>query len=172
MTDLKNLEEGSKDLAGDSVESLSPTQARAPYLNAGEFGFTNDENVMKGVRQYVSDAVADGWTIEPTYKTESADRAAHLRRDGFVMSVIARDDRDQKGRRYMFSASVSIWGPDGMAIRPPRFYNFDEIKARVRACDHCGAKDVETVRYSFAGRCCAKCLPEMRAKYEKPGWCD
>ena len=29
-------------------------------------------------------------------------------------------------------------------------------------------KDQST--FSFAGRCCQKCLPEMKRKYEQPGW--
>lgn len=155
-----------------STESPLNALERSPYLNSGEFGLTNDEKAIEGVRQYVADATADGWSIEPTYATESIERAAHLRREGFVMSIIARDDRNEKGRRFMFSAQVNIWGPDGLAITPPRLYDFDEIKARARTCNNCGAKDAETTRYSFAGRCCANCLPEMRATHEKPGWCN
>lgn len=150
---------------------LGKVEDRVPYYSTGMFGFTDDEARMESVRQYVRDAITDGWTIEPTYTTESVERAAHLKREGFVMSVLTRDNRDRKSK-CPYETSISIWGPDGLAISVPSVYDFAEIQRRIRVCSACGKSDIDTERYSFAGRCCAECLPAMRAKHEKPGWCD
>lgn len=48
----------------------------------------------------------------------------------------------------------------------------DECRRLVNYCPVCG-KHVplsEQEQYSFAGRCCAECLPEMQKQYEQPGW--
>ena len=66
--------------------------------------------------------------------------------------------------------SVSIWGPDSLAIAVPMPYSWDAIVAGARTCSACGKTDVDTQRFSFAGRCCAACLPEMRRQHERPGW--
>lgn len=123
-------------------------------------GLTNDKTRLDAVRAFRDAAVADGWEISPTYRSESQDRVAHLVRDGFVMMIVTRDE---------YEASVSIWGPDGLHIKPPSVYDWQAIQDRVNTCNECGAKG-PTVRFSFAGRCCNTCLPGMREKYEKPGW--
>jgi hypothetical protein len=117
-------------------------------------------------------AVADGWSIEPTYEgSEDVSRAAKLRRDGFVMSVLTRTPTDKPYQNY-YEGSVSIWAPDGMSVKTPNEYSYEAIVAGVRTCNECGATDVETHRFSFAGRCCAKCLPAARRVAEPPGWAD
>jgi len=141
---------------------------RVPYLPSGEWGFTNDPLRLAGAQQFRDDAVADGWNIAPTYETEAVDRAAKLRRDGYVMMVLTRT----KLGKWAFEAQVNIWGPDGLAINPPEFYDFAEIESRTRICSYCKKTDVETQRVGFAGRCCADCLPDMRKRIETPGWCD
>ena len=142
-----------------------------PYRNTDPhgFGLTNSDDQLQAVREFRDAAVADGWRIDPTYANESVDRAARLTRDGYVMQVLTRDNREHK-YRYTYDASVHIWGPDGLTIRTPEFYSFPEIEARAQTCSACGKTGVETTRYSFAGRCCLDCLPEMRRKHEYPGW--
>jgi hypothetical protein len=149
------------------------TIEKVPYRPAGQFGFTRSTSLFNAVQQYISDAVADGWDIKPTYGSEPVERAASLTRDGFHMLIINRSESNGKKPGDWFSeSSIHIWGPDGMAIRPPEFYDFEKIKALTAKCPQCGAEGVKTVRYAFAGRCCEACLPAMRAKHEKPGWCD
>jgi hypothetical protein len=146
------------------------TNEKLPYTPVGDFGFTNSADHIESVRQFRDAAAADGWSIEGTYEpSESIDRASRLTRDGFVMQIITRDNIGKGGSKH-FEASVHIWGPDGLAITPPNFYDFKEMVARTRRCSACKAEDVDTVRYSFAGRCCNACLPEMRMRHEKPGW--
>jgi len=134
-----------------------------------DFGFTNDRADLERVIQFRDAAVADGWVMTPTYDFESVDRASHLHKDGFVISILSRDNSEAE-RNYKYEAQVSIWGPDGMAIKPPQTYDWPTIQAGLRTCNKCGATDVNTERYSFAGRCCAACLPEMRRQHERPGW--
>lgn len=47
-----------------------------------------------------------------------------------------------------------------------------KARTAMETCPVCGKvvpyKDQK--RYSFAGRCCPECLPEMQKKYEQPGW--
>lgn len=145
------------------------TEKAIPYRPAGEFGNSNEDAHILSVEQYRDAAVADGWKISPTYGNEPVTSAAKLRRDGFVMSVLARR---RTGGRYKYEAGIHIWGPDGLGVEPPPIYSFAAIVAGTRRCSACGKGDVETTRFSFAGRCCRDCLPEMRRQHEQPGWCD
>ena len=120
-------------------------------------------------------AVADGWVIRPTYGQESVERAASLSHpDGFAAMVLARDNRghDRPQQCYVPSvtAEVNVWGPDGLAVETGDAYDMDAIRAGLRICKTCGASDVDTQRYSFAGRCCASCRPKMAEKHEYAGW--
>lgn len=134
-----------------------------------QFGFTNDAAHVEAVRAFVQAAVADGWSIEPTYPThESVESAARLKRDGYVLMVLSRDRGETS--RYRYEAKVSGWGPDGLSIRVPKTYSWDAITSEPTTCRHCGATGVETFRYSFAGRACPVCVPGLRAMYERPGW--
>ncbi|MCF8534075.1 MAG: hypothetical protein K9G48_13790 [Reyranella sp.] len=133
-----------------------------------DFGLTNDVTRLEAARAYVAAAVADGWGIEPSYSSEPIESAAKLRREGFQMSVLMRVQDPARSTRYQ--VSISVWGPDGLVIRPPDAYDWVKIKGGLRRCNNCNAEDVDTERYSFAGRCCAACLPKMRADHEKPGW--
>lgn len=36
--------------------------------------------------------------------------------------------------------------------------------------EQCGAENVETYQYGFAGRACSKCLPPAKRRDEFPGW--
>lgn len=148
-------------------EKIEASSERIPYRPSGEWGFTNDPDRIQGAKQFRDDAVADGWSIEPTYGDhEPMERAAKLCRDGYAMSVITRE----KTGGWQFEAKVHIWGPDRLAIDPPEFYDFAEIERRTRICGYCGATEVRTQRVGFAGRCCENCLPAMRKRIETPGW--
>lgn len=131
------------------------------------FGFTNDQAEYDAAVAFREAAKADGWTCVPTYgDSEPVERAARLMRDGWVISILARE----KVGKWKYEANVHAWGPDGMSIRTPRVYDFQVMQAELRTCKACGATDVPTHRYSFAGRCCEQCLPEMRRQHEGPGW--
>ena len=119
--------------------------------------------------QFRNAAVADGWEAKPTYENESIDRATSLTRDGFKMQIITRyDPKGKVGFKYV--TSVNLWGPDRLAIKPTKEYSWKAIIAGLRTCNHCEASDVETFRYSFAGRACEECLPALKAEHERPGW--
>lgn len=137
-----------------------------------DFGFTNDRAKFEAAQAFRDAAVADGWSIKPTYgKSEDVGRVSSLERDGFKMMAMTRDHTNDR-HKWKYEAQISIWGPDGLAVTPPETYDFAEIRARIRRCSYCKTSNVETERVGFAGRCCAECLPEMRRKIEVPGWCD
>ena len=140
-------------------------------MNAEDF--TEDARVAAAA--YRLAAVADGWESEPLYQNEPEEHAAKLRSAaGFVMHVIARspDDRPEHVTRRAPEGGVHVWGPDGLAVRVGRTYSREEIDAGLTTCNNCGARAVRTFRYSFAGRACAACLPEMRRLHERRGWAD
>ena len=137
-----------------------------------DFGFTNNENEIERVRKWRNDAIADGWSHKPTYGDgEEEDRACSLEKDGWKALILTRIN-DTKRHKFSFEAEVSVWGPDGLSINPSPVYNFDLMKQDIRTCHSCNKINIETFRFSFAGRCCKECLPEMRRKHEYPGWCD
>jgi hypothetical protein len=118
-------------------------------------------------REWREAAEADGWEFQPTYMTEAVERAFRGTREGFVIQGICRSGNE----RYPApSASIHIWGPDGLAIKPPLTYDMEAIRRGVRVCGYCGADDVDTVRVGFAGRCCRACEPTVRPRVETPGW--
>lgn len=132
---------------------------------------TDDPAVLQELRALVAAAVNDGWTIRRTYNAEPADRAATLEREGFKMMTVAREPAPARGSRC--EVALAVWGPDGLGLPEPQVYDsqtFEWMQRMVRTCPVCEAESVDTVRYAFAGRCCAACLPAMRAEHEKPGW--
>ena len=130
---------------------------------------------IESVRRFRDAAVADGWSIQPTYVStpgnvnEPQEQAASLEKDGFRMQVLARPSGCFPHLKKD-SSVISIWGPDGLAIVPPEIYDFPEIKRGLEHCNNCGKNRVKTQRYSFAGRCCAECRPEMARAHEYSGW--
>lgn len=138
-------------------------------MSALDFGFTNDQARIDAARAWRDAAIADGWMAEAMYAPrEGIASACRLTRDGFVAQVITRENAP--GLAHRFEVSVDVWGPDKLTVKPPFAYDWPAIQAAVRTCNACGATDVDTERYAFAGRCCAACLPAMRAKHERPGW--
>lgn len=148
---------------------MTETIEKLPYRTIGDWGFTDDINIFRATEQFRDDAAADGWSIRATYGSEDISRASKLNRDGFVMQILTRDNSSE-GRGRKFNACVSIWGPDGLAVAVPEFYDFAELSRRTRICAYCKREDVATERVGFAGRCCAECLPKMRTAIEQPGW--
>lgn len=142
---------------------------RQPMMTAESWGMTNDYRRVEAAIAYREAAKADGWIAEPIYKNESIDQACALTRDGFTINILTRTNC--RSNRYKYQASVSIWGPDRLIVKPSSYqYNWPLIRDGVRCCHECGATDVYTTRVSFAGRVCKPCLPTARAKHEKPGW--
>lgn len=120
-------------------------------------------------REWCAAAVADGWSIKPTYGDhEAVERAFTLERDGFKISGIARMDSGTG----MPSAGIHIWGSDHLAIKPPLTYDWEAIKRGAATCSKCGANPIETERVGFAGRYCAPCATVERPKIETPGWAE
>lgn len=117
-------------------------------------------------RLWCAAAIADGWHGEPTYPNELFIHAWRLTRDGYTILGLSRPGTD----KFMPTASVHIWGPDGLAIKPPLEYDSDAIIAGARTCSYCGEMDVSTHRVGFAGRACYQCLPDAKRKVETPGW--
>lgn len=130
------------------------------------FGLSDDRSAYDEAIAWREAAVKDGWSIKSTYKHEAVESHASLEKEGFVASVMARELNKSK---FKYQADVTVWAPDGLQIRVPRIYSWDKIIEGIHTCNKCGEHG-ETYQYSFAGRCCAKCLPEMRKQYEQPGW--
>jgi hypothetical protein len=139
-------------------------------------GYTNNQAKLAQVQAYVAAAIADGWEQSIYFDNEPVTEACKLHRDGFKMSVLMRTFTPkpwQATQPWKFTAQISAWGPDGLAIEVGDEYpGFAAIQAATMKCSQCGAAGVVTFQFFFAGRCCAGCLPEARRKYEKPGWCD
>ncbi len=138
-------------------------------------GFTDDKTVYDQVIKFKQDAITDGWSARATYENhESIERACTLEKNGFTMMILSREGTGtvRQPGKWQYEALVSIWGNDGLAITPPAAYDWQAIVRGMRHCNNCGKDDVATQRYSFAGRCCKDCLPEMRKEREYPGWTD
>ena len=139
------------------------------FVFTDNFGFTDNDNVYQRIVEFRDAAIQDGWDAKPTYpKTEPIETAASLSKDGFSMMILTR----LQCGKWKYEATIAIWGPDGLNIDVPTVYSFKEITKGLRHCNLCGKNDVNTERFSFAGRCCAECLPEARKKHEYPGWAD
>lgn len=124
-------------------------------------------------------ALADGWSLEPTYQHEPAEShgtiAIDTRIGMFKGHVMARPSKRGETERdwSLGMGEVTVWAPDSLQIRVPLIYpGIEAIIAMTRHCNNCHADDVDTQRYSFAGRCCAACRPEMARIHERPGWTD
>lgn len=121
---------------------------------------TEREKFIALCREWRDAAIADGWSVEPTYQHESVDRAFKLRRDGYVVQGIAREGDE----RTLPSAELHIWCPRGIAIPPPAAYDFEAIKKSEQTCGYCGDYPVQTQRVAFANRACEKCGPVEQAR--------
>ena len=112
-------------------------------------------------------AEADGWVFEQTYWHAPLEQSFKSLRDGFAIRGLARPSKENS----LGSSEISMWGPDGLRVVVPLVYpGMPFFVAACRHCLYCGATDVETVGYSFAGRCCEGCSLEMQRIYEYEGW--
>ena len=158
-----------------SQDAKIPTEregsdAAYPYTPAGDFGFRSPSlaaAALAGVRQWRSDAIAGGWDHRPTYgESEPEERAMRLTGpDGWTAQTIARSNE-----RGGAEASIHVWGPDGLAVDVPPFFDMRVLTAALRRCSRCKAENVETQRVGFAGRVCASCITDARKEVETPGW--
>jgi len=130
-----------------------------------DFGFTNDKERYDAAIAYKDSAIADGWSL----KTEENGNCDYfiLNREGFTMHCMARLHKSTC--KWKYQAEVTIWGPDGLQIRVPDMYDWEEIQKRVDVCMSCGAVG-KIQRVGFAGRYCSKCVPAQRKIQEFPGW--
>jgi hypothetical protein len=132
------------------------------------------ERTIENVDTFREAVVADGWTVEATYDGyEPLEQAWTARKNGFSLQAIARPSKEYpNGRVSKEQAHIHAWGPDSLAVPVPEKYSMETLANAVNTCNCCGAKNVETFRYSFAGRACATCLPELKKKTEYPGWTE
>lgn len=122
---------------------------------------------LRLIHEWRAAAEADGWQFGPTYSNEPETTAFKGNREGFAIHGIARPEDE---RHSIACVSLHIWGPDGLAIKPPPTYDMEAIRRGARACGYCEATDVDTVRVGFAGRCCLTCEPTIRPQVETRGW--
>lgn len=151
---------------GDGVKGLWPGRGQPRNEQVHKAICIRRTEHLRCCRIWKVVAEADGWVFSPTYQNESVDHAFRGTREGFTIQGIARPGGEGKSP----SASIHIWGPDGMAVRTPLVYSMEAIRAGARTCNYCGAEDVDTVRVGFAGRCCRSCEPTIRPQIETPGW--
>ena len=133
-----------------------------------DFGFTNDDKEHQRMMGYRQAVIADGWTCKPRYEGEPIDSYSEHEKNGFTLIICTRSPVG----KWKYQAEVSIWGPDGLAIEPPKVYSMDGILKNESKCCMCKTVGVPTSRVAFANRVCDKCLPEARKKLEYPGWCN
>lgn len=134
-----------------------------------EWGYTNSDEHIEAVRQFVKDAIADEWLQEKYYDSETLDQSCKLYKNGFEVSVLTRN---LNGSRWKYQASINAWADDGLAIRLPLRYDWKVFENAKTTCNICLATNVQTQRYSFAGRCCENCISDARKEHEYPGWCE
>lgn len=118
--------------------------------------------------EYIQSAKNDGWHFTRESKNPQ--------QDWYEAEVIVINVGKFKLLAYanyhgtkVTTCFINLWGPDELIVEPISPYRRPN-KDDLRICAHCGQLG-ETYRYSFAGRCCKECLPEMRAQFEQEGWC-
>ena len=131
---------------------------------------------MERVRAWVEAAIEDGWTIKPTYKNESMDRAATLvSQEGFKAMALTREPqeetKDDFGNRYP-SASLNVWGPDEIGVKHTFPYDWEKLNDNLQLCQYCGETfEGKAYRVAFADRACMTCGPKEQSKLPH-NWCD
>ena len=110
----------------------------------------------------------DGWTFK--YLFHENDPIFKGYKDGYVCQLSLRnkdvDDFDSSFKR------INMWKPDGIAIKAPYIYSWEEIVNNSNICDICGKHSEKIVKIAFANKSCPSCEKEARKKYEFPGWCN
>lgn len=134
-----------------------------------DYGYTNSDSEIESVRQFVADAIADGWVQSKRYDSEPVERSCELTKDDFKMAVLTRVGGVGK---WKYQTSIHAWAPDRLAIRLKEKYDWSIFENAQTTCNLCFKTGVETQRYSFAGRCCSECIDQARKDHEQPGWCN
>jgi hypothetical protein len=77
---------------------------------------------LQQVRQWVADAMADGWDYKPTYAEEHFSQAITLNKNGYIVMAIMRPVGTKFVHKTLTKDDVNlhIWGPDGLAVDPPK----------------------------------------------------
>src|SRR5690606_23601889 len=91
------------------------------------FGATNDRNYIDIVNKWKEDAIADGWSVKPTYgESESVYRSATLEKEGFKALVLTRI---KEQGHFKYEANIWVYGPDRLAIEIDlsKGYNWQHI---------------------------------------------
>lgn len=117
---------------------------------------------VERITRWIEAAYTAGWSMRRTYDNEPIEQACTLERDGWKAMAFLRPN----------NVSLSVWGPDGLAIALTKEYDEQRLQAALRICSRCGTEDVETVRLGFAGRVCAPCRVKHAPDVERPGWYD
>lgn len=109
----------------------------------------------------------------------------------FKTHVISRPNVLEGKDWSLGDGTINVFGPDDLQIKVPLIYPGKQyfVDALV-TCQYCGNgpnrhyfKDpatgdydlchpVATYRFSFAGRACRQCIPELQKVHERPGWND
>ena len=114
------------------------------------------------LREWVRDAVSDGWLATATYPGhESITTAVRLSKEGWGAQAIIRGNP---------ADSISVWGPDRLTVLVPIKYSWETLQEGLTTCQFCHKRNTPTVRISFAGRCCTECRAILAPKLEYPGW--
>ena len=108
--------------------------------------------------------IYEGWEAKDEFGNPSPDGDWKYTKEGFSIHIY------NSAVRGNAALDLSAWGPDKLAVTVNLPYSMDSLRHELQRCHECGAYPVETVRYSFAGRCCKQCRPELAKKYEFPGW--
>lgn len=106
------------------------------------------------------------WHVTKTYSSDSKHYTCKSD-DGWTAHVNLRDMKSEDNR-------VHVWAPDQLAVMVTDLPCIAHLEAARRYCIFCDTHDVDTVRISFAGRCCEECRnnEELIKKMEYPGWAN
>lgn len=127
-------------------------------------------------QQWLDLFIEDGWTITPLSESSKSDKnlwvkaedstgwRAHIDLRDYPHSKLSEEERQR----------VHVWAPDDLAVIVTNQPSLDSLVAAQRYCIFCNTFDVDTVRISFAGRCCTHCRKdeELVRKLEYPGWAN
>lgn len=155
----------------DFADLLGPTD-RSPYIKGeSEWGFRKPADApaaILGLKQWRRDAVAAGWVASATYDHEPIESAMRLSSpDGWEAQSLLRLSDDPKRNSEV---SLHLWGPDGLSVEPPPYFDQAVLSQLLLTCQRCEATDVPTQRVGFAGRVCEACIKDARKEVERPGW--
>ena len=125
---------------------------------------------MEEVRAWVTAAIVDGWTFEPTYKSEPAGRAVTLDKGDWKAMAVTREPLE--GANRYPDASLIVWGPGEISVRHTFPYDWDKLVENLQVCSFCKKTFVgEPYRVMFADRACQTCGSVEQGKLPH-NWAD